>query len=364
MDNGLDEKILVTKPVLPPFEEFAEYLKGIWERSWLTNNGPLVQDLESELRSFLGVKHCILVSNGTIALQLAIKALDLKKEIVTTPFSFVATTSSIVWEGCKPVFVDIDPRTLNIDPDLIEKAITPNTEAILATHVFGNPCDIERIEQIARKFNLKVIYDGAHGFGVNYRNQSLLSYGDLATVSFHATKLFSTVEGGAVITNDDHIAHKVNYMRNFGYIDGEIWGIGINGKISELHAAFGLCLLPRVNRIIAERQRICELYDEFLKDVDIHKPAIKEETQYNYAYYPVLFNSEECLLKVLYALHKANVFPRRYFYPSMNQLPYLYHKTPMINSESVARRILCLPLYNDLSSHQIENICRIIRKTI
>ena len=242
--------INVTKPFLPPYEEYEQYLKGIWDRVWLTNNGPLVNDLELKLKSFLGVDHLLFLSNGTIALQIAIKALKLKGEIITTPFSFVATTSSIVWEECEPVFVDIDPASLNINPALIEAAITPKTTAILATHVFGNPCDIEAIEKIAAKHNLKVIYDGAHAFGTTYKGRSVFEYGDICTTSFHATKLFHTTEGGAVVTKDAALLREMSFLRNFGHNGPDTFAtIGINGKNSRM-----------AKRLIASRPMTCKRY--------------------------------------------------------------------------------------------------------
>ena len=233
--------IPVTKSFLPPIEDYIEYLKQIWDSNQLTNNGPLVKELEQKLKEYFDVKHLFFVSNGTIAEQIAIKAADLKGDIITTPFSYVATTSSIVWEGCQPVFVDIDPQTLCMNPDLIEDAITEKTTGIIPTHVYGIPCDVEKIQEIAEKHSLKVIYDAAHTFGGKYKGKSIASYGDISFLSFHATKVFHTVEGGAIITNDDELAHKISYMRNFGHNGPEdFWGVGINGNNSEFHAAMGL----------------------------------------------------------------------------------------------------------------------------
>lgn len=358
MENN--NPIFVTKPALPPLEQYIEYLKGIWEREYLTNNGPLVQELEEKIKEFLGVRHCFLVTNGTMALQLSIKALELKGEIITTPFSFVATTSSIVWEHCTPVFVDIDENTLNINPNLIEDAITENTTAILATHVYGNPCDVEKIQQIADKYNLKVIYDGAHAFGTKYKGKSLLSYGDVSTVSFHATKLFSTVEGGAIITNDDQLAEKIDIMRNFGLVGQEIETLGTNAKLSEVHAAFGLCMLPKVPEIIEQREQICNWYDEQLQRLNLKRPVLMDDTIYNYAYYPVIFESEEQLLKVQEKLNEHNIFPKRYFYPALNHLPYISYNFSLFNAGNLTRRVLCLPLFNGLKRDQILLIAKII----
>lgn len=348
--------INVTKTYLPPLEEYVRYLEGIWERGQITNNGPLVQELEARLKEFLGVKHLFFVSNGTIALQIAIKALCLHGEIITTPFSYVATTSSIVWEGCTPVFVDIDPETLNIDPDLIEAAITPRTTAILAVHVYGHPCDVERIQAIADRHGLKVIYDAAHAFGVQYCGQSLLVNGDVSTLSFHATKLFHTVEGGALVTNDDEVARRIAFMRNFGHRgQEEFWGLGVNGKNSEFHAAMGLCILPMVHALIERRKEISRWYDVLLTDCHLFQPTLSDGTDYNYAYYPVLFRSESMLLTTQAGLNANDIFPRRYFFPSLDSLPYV--KQAIVPTASdISRRMLCMPLSADLNYPAIERI--------
>ncbi|MCJ8166330.1 DegT/DnrJ/EryC1/StrS family aminotransferase [Pontibacter sp. E15-1] len=355
--------INVTKPFLPPLEEYEYYIKGIWKREWLTNNGPLVNELELRLKDYLDVPHLFFVSNGTIALQLAIKVLGLKGEIITTPFSFVATTSSIVWEGCIPVFVDIDPATLNIDPALIEAAITSNTTAILATHVYGNPCDVDAIQVIADKYNLKVIYDGAHAFGTNYKSKSVFSYGDLNTLSFHATKLFHTTEGGAIITHDASVAKEIAHMRNFGYDGPEhFYGLGINGKNSEFHAAMGLCNLKYVSEILLRRKEQSERYNTKLLSLKVSKPVIKLHIEYNYSYYPIIFESEQALVKAVEALHGVYVYPRRYFYPSLETLNYVPQQKVSISSDH-SKRVLCLPLYHDLSLEEIDMICRALLRS-
>lgn len=352
--------INVTKSYLPPLEKYVEYLQGIWERVYLTNAGPLVVELEKELREYLGVKHLFFVNNGTIALQIAIKALELQGEVITTPFSYVATTSSLVWEGCKPVFVDIDPATLCLDPTLIEAAITPATVAIMATHVYGNPCDVEAIEAIARRHQLPVIYDAAHAFGVKFQERSVLTYGDISTLSFHATKLFHTVEGGAIVTDNDELAHKISYMRNFGHNGPEaFWGVGVNGKSSEFHAAMGLCVLPQVDELIRRRREISERYDRLLAATPLQRPRIHHDTFYNYSYYPTLLPSEAVLLQVRDALNAADITPRRYFYPSLNTLDYT-DKQPAPVSEDVSLRVLCLPLYYGLEDESVDKICAII----
>ena len=352
--------INVTKAYLPPLEEYHQYLQGIWERVHVTNHGPLVLELEARLKAHLGVKHLFFVNNGTIALQIAIKALGLGGEIITTPFSYVATTSSIVWEGCRPVFVDIEPETLTIDAARIEEAITDQTTAILATHVYGNPCDVDLIGQIAARHGLKVIYDAAHAFGIRHQGQSLLAYGDVATLSFHATKLFHTGEGGAIVTDNDALAHRIAYMRNFGHNGPEaFWGVGINGKSSELHAAMGLCVLPRMPQLIESRRQIFAGYDQLLAKADLQRPVLRAATEYNYAYYPVLFPTEEKLLEARDALNREQIFPRRYFYPALNTLAYVGHQ-PLPVAEDVARRVLCLPLYHDLSLADVARIAGII----
>lgn len=356
--------INVTKTFLPPLDQYTTYLEGIWERVWLTNNGVLLLELEEKLKEYLGVKHLFFVNNGTIALQIAIKALDLKGEILTTPFSYVATTSSIVWENCTPIFVDIDPHTLCLDPNLIEESINPNTVAIMATHVYGNACNILRIKEIALKHNLKVIYDAAHAFGTLYKGKSILNFGDISTLSFHATKLFHTGEGGAIVCDDDELAHKISYLRNFGHNGPEaFWGLGINGKSSELHAAMGLCVLPRVPELIRKRKAITEEYDKHLRDSQIRRPAVEAFAEVNFAYYPVILPSEDVLLKVVQALNKENVFPRRYFYPSLNKLNYIEY-LKMEVSEDISTRVLCLPIYYDLDIEDVKRISQIVLNSL
>jgi dTDP-4-amino-4,6-dideoxygalactose transaminase len=282
--------IPVTQPFLPPKSELYSLLDEVYDRNWLTNSGPLVNLLEEEIPKFLNYKgHFSYVNNGTIALQIAIKALELKGEIITTPFSYVATTSSIVWEGCQPVFVDIDKATCNIDPKAIEAAITAKTSAILATHVYGNPCDVDAIAAIAKKHNLKVIYDAAHCFGTTYNGKSIFEYGDISTTSFHATKLFHTVEGGALFTNDKDLAHKISYMRNFGHNGQEaFWGVGINGKNSEFHAAMGVVNLRYAKAVLEKRKSQWRFYREKLS-AHMELLQLLDESGYNYSYFPVFF---------------------------------------------------------------------------
>lgn len=354
--------INVTQPFLPPKKNYQKYIDEIWQRNWLTNNGPLVNELELNLKKSLKLSHLLYVSNGTIALQLAIKALDLKGEVITTPFSYVATTSSIVWENCTPIFVDIDKNTLNINPKLIEQAITKKTSAIIATHVFGIPCDIDAIDIIAKKYNLNVIYDAAHCFGTDYKGQSVLNYGDISCISFHATKLFHTIEGGAVVTQSPELLEKLACLRNFGH-DGayNFNGVGINGKNSEFHAAMGLCNLNYIDKIITKRKQDSLLYDNHLTSLNCQRPTINLLCDYNYAYYPIIFNSETDCLAVLDSLNRKNIFARRYFYPSLSTLDYV-PKNQCNISEDIAARILCLPLYYDLSQSEIGMICRYIKR--
>lgn len=352
--------INVTKPFLPDIEEYYEYLKGIWERNWLTNNGPLVNSLELKLKDYLDAKHLLYLGNGTIALQIAIKALELKGEVITTPFSYVATTSSIVWEGCEPVFVDIDKDTFNINPALIEQAITKKTTAILATHVFGNPCDIEAIQKIADKHKLKVIYDAAHCFGTKYKGKHVFNYGDISTASFHATKVYHTIEGGAVVTNDAELLKKMVYMRNFGHETFETFAsVGINGKNSEFHAAMGLVNLKHVQAILQSRKGQAKIYDRELADLRVKKQKVTPGSEVNNSYYPVVFESEDVLRKSFEALNDNWIYPRRYFYPSLSTLNYVKkYSTPV--SDDIASRILCLPMYHSLKDEEIAFISRIL----
>lgn len=356
--------IAVTKTFLPPFEEYTAQLKRAWDKAWITNNGILVTELETKLKAYLGVKHLLFCTNGTIVLQMALKVLGITKEVITTPFSYVATTNAILWEQCKPVFVDIDKYDFCIDTTRIEAAITENTQAILATHVYGYPCNIDAIEKIALRHNLKVIYDGAHAFGVLYKNKQLLSYGDIITCSFHATKLFHTVEGGCIITNDDAIAEQLYLLRSFGHIGDNYYSLGINGKNSEFHAAMGLCNLPRIPEIINNRKQVSEWYDNLLRNSNITRPKPLDGTIYNYAYYPVVFKDEEQLLLVKKALEAEEIFSRRYFYPSLNKLPFIENAAACAVSEDISSRILCLPLYDSLSLTEVEGICKIILSVI
>jgi dTDP-4-amino-4,6-dideoxygalactose transaminase len=356
--------ITVTVPFMPPLKEYQERVQEIWDRGWLTNHGPLVKELELELKERLGVEHLLYVSNGTTALQLALRALDVRGEVITTPFSYVATTSSIVWDRSTPVMVDIRRDTLNIDPDKIEAAITERTSAILAVHVYGNACHVDRLEEIARRHRLHLIFDAAHAFGSQYKGKSLYAYGDVSTASFHATKLFHTVEGGAVVSSDPEVNRRLSLMRNFGHKSPTEFELaGINGKNSEFHAAMGLCNLPHVPAILRQRKRLCERYDWNLRDAALGRQSITEGCQYNHAYYPVIFESEAVLLEVTESLNGQGIFPRRYFYPSLGSLCYLTSRQPTPVCDNIACRILCLPLYHTLSFEEIDMISRLILRT-
>lgn len=353
--------INVTQPFLPPIEDYEALVREIWSRRWLTNHGPLVSKLETDVAAKLGVDDMLYVSNGTIAIQLAIKALGLGGEIITTPFSYVATTSTICWEGCTPVMADISPRDFNIDVEKIEAAITDKTSAILATHVYGNPCDVVRIEEIASRHGLKVIYDAAHAFGVTYKGKSIYSFGDISTASFHATKIFHTIEGGGVFVKDEAVREKLLGMRNFGHTSPTSFReIGINGKNSEFHAAMGICNLRYIDEILQRRRVQSEHYDSLLDGRNIIRPQVLPDAVPNRSYYPVVFESEDILLRVVEQLNLRGVFPRRYFYPSLASLPYMERKYDVPVADDIAKRVLCLPLYHALSHEEIELICRIV----
>lgn len=356
--------IPITRPFLPPKQEYEEYLSGIWTRNWLTNMGPLSSELEMRLKNHLNVNHLLFVTNGTIALQIAIKALELKGEIITTPFSFIATTSSIVWEGCKPIFVDIDKNSLNIDPIKIEAAVTKETSAILATHVYGNPCDVLAIDKIAKKHKLKVIYDGAHAFGVEVYGKSIFEYGDISTCSLHATKLYHSIEGGLVITKDPELLRKLAFTRNFGFYGPEAFAeLGINGKNSEFHAAMGLANLKYIDAIHHKRKLLTERYDRNLKAFKARKPVWKSEASINYAYYPLVFEEEDLMHKCITTLQGYEIFTRRYFYPSLAKvLPYL-EPTDMPITDDISKKVLCLPLYYDLTVEEVDLISRLLLRT-
>lgn len=355
--------INVTKTFFPPIEDYQRQVQRIWDNQWLTNRGALVLELEEQLKDYLSVSNILVMNNGTIPIQIALKILGNGGEIITTPFSYVATTAAIIWEHCTPVFVDIHPDYLTIDESKIEAAITPKTTCILATHVFGNPCNIEAIEAIANKHNLKVIYDAAHSFGVTYNNQSIFDYGDVSTCSFHATKLFHTGEGGAVFCKDAALRHQLFYSHNFGHNGPlEFHGLGINGKISELQGAMGLAVLPHMETILTGRKAVVDYYQAHLEFTKLKSIKIRENTQWNYSYYPVIFENEAQLLKVQAVLNENQIVPRRYFYPSLNTIPYVAGASMPV-SERIASSVLCLPLYADLSLEDCKKIVDLINET-
>ncbi|MCD7925528.1 MAG: DegT/DnrJ/EryC1/StrS family aminotransferase [Bacteroides sp.] len=358
------KNIYVTMPTLAPLEEVNELMKGIWESGIMTHNGPLVQRFEKEVGEHLGVSNVVSCVNGTFALQMAIRALKLKGEIITTPFTFIATSYSILWEGCTPVFVDIDSETFNIDPQKIEEKITYHTVAIMPVHVFGNVCDIEAIDVIARKHNLKVIYDAAHAVGVNYKGKSVFQYGDISCTSFHATKMLNTTEGGACFTNSEELDAKLRRIRFFGFENhADIVEDGTNAKMTEVHAAVGLANLKYLDKALEDRKQKYACYkNELSKISSLSFQKITEDC--NYSYFPVVFKDEAELLKVMKALNDENIYPRRYFYPSINAFNRLFPYISMPISEDISSRILCLPLYYTLTISEIEYITSLLVKLL
>ncbi len=366
-----EELITVTKPDLPDLERYVEYLKKIWASRWLTNNGELVQLLEERLKEYLKVKNLVLISNGTLALHIALKALNLKGEVITTPFTFAATTNVILWEGLTPVFADIDPETFNIDPDDVEKKITDKTSTILAVHVYGNPCHVEELQKIANKYNLKLIYDAAHAFGVEYKGQSVLNYGDISTLSFHATKVFHTIEGGAIVVRDENLLEKIKLLRNHGIkSEEEVILPGTNAKMNEFQAAMGLCNLENIDEKIQRRKMLYEFYKEELSDLDVNFQKIIA-SKYNHAYMPVLFKNKKTRDKVYSELIKNGIKPRRYFYPLTSKFDYfkkqgenITEKYKFKNCLDISNRVLCLPMYSTLEVGVVEKIVNIIKNVV
>jgi len=348
--------INVTKTYLPDKEKYKKYIDQIYANGWVTNNGPMVKLLEKRLAEYLGVKDIVLVSNGTVALEIAYRTLGIKGDVITTPFSFVATTSSLVTNGLNPIFADIDPQTLNMDPRNIEKLVTSNTSAIVPVHIFGNACEVEKIETIAKKHNLKVVYDAAHAFGVRCKGTSILKYGDISTLSFHATKTFHSIEGGALIINDDSLVEKARYLINFGIkSQEEIPELGTNAKMNEFQAAMGLCVLDDMQELNVKRKIAYEFYKKELEGVVKFQEHNEDSTQ-NYSYFPIILESEEQLKKTEKALNLKDIFPRRYFYPSLDTLDYIDPTQYCEISRDIASRILCLPMYVELEVNQQKNI--------
>lgn len=357
--------INVTKTTLPPLEKYTKYLEKIWQNNQVTNKGEFSIKLEKELEDFLKVKNLLVLSNGTTAMQLAFKALDLTGEVITTPFTFPATTNALIWEGLTPVFADIDSDTFNIDPKSIEKKITPKTTAILAVHVFGNPCDVEAIEEIANENNLKVIYDSAHAFGVEYKGKSVLEWGDANTLSFHAAKTFHTVEGGAVIAKDKQVYKKIDLLRNHGIETYDVVILpGLNVKMNELQAAMGLCLLPSYNDEVNMRKTIYDRYSSAFSNNSKFKLQTVSCSRYTYPYFPVCFESGQVRDKVYEALLKNDIRARKYFYPPCNEFPFIKtSSTDLLNSTQISHSILCLPLYATLDKKNVEKIIDLVNSS-
>ncbi len=360
----MEKPLYVTLPTLAPLEEVTELLKGVWASGIMTHNGPLVQRFEKEVAEYLGVPKMVACTNGTLALQLAIKALGLKGEIITTPFTFIATISSIMWEHCTPVFVDIDPETLNIDPAKIEEKITCHTVAIMPVHVFGNACDIDAINAIAKQHNLKVIYDAAHAVGVKYKSKSIFEYGDISATSFHATKMLNTAEGGGCFTLNDELDEKMRRIRFFGFENhADIVEDGFNGKMTEVNAALGIANLRYLDKALADRKTKYNRYKEILsKNASISFQKITSDC--NCSYFPAIFRSEADVLKVVALFRENKIFPRRYFYPSVNTFRHLVPYVPMPQSEDIASRILCLPLHIGMSMADVEATAQLTLEAI
>lgn len=376
-------QITVTSPLLPPLEEFIPYLQEIWDRKWITNNGHFHQELEKALTEYLGVEYLSVFTNGTLPLITALQALRVQGEVITTPYSFVATTHAIWWNGLKPVFVDIDPITGNIDPDKIEAAITPRTCAIMPVHVYGTPCDVERIDAIARKYNLKVIYDAAHAFGVTYKGKSVLEYGDISTLSFHATKTYNTVEGGALVCHSAEMKQQIDYLKNFGFAgETEVVGPGINSKMDEIRAAYGLLNLKHVDAAIAARKEVAKQYVDALKDVkgvSLYQPIANSllpiaeseaQTRLNYSYFPIFIDAAEYGMTrdELYEKMKANnVLGRRYFYPLISTFsPYCAYPSASSDNLPIATQwadtVICLPMHHALTGEDVKQVIDCIIK--
>jgi dTDP-4-amino-4,6-dideoxygalactose transaminase len=372
------EPLFVTKSYLPTQKEYGQMLARIWEKTILTNDGPLNKELEKKLAKFLKLKpeqdFIRVTSNGTVVLQMALKAIGVKPgdKIITTPFSYVATTNAILWENCIPLFADIKPDDFNIDPAKIKELLNehPDTKAILATHVYGNACEVEQIQRIVKQHQakhnhvVKVIYDAAHTFGATYKRKHLLRYGDFSTCSFHATKVFHTVEGGCIISHDAHMDDELSYMRSFGHRGDHYHSVGINAKNSEFHTAMGLVMLPKVQGLIAQRKQVAAWYDARLNFSRIHRPTLLPGMEYNYAYYPVVFESEDVRKRVQEALEADQITPRRYFYPSLNTLAFLDKSLQCScpESEKITATVLSLPFYPELSEANVERVCRIVNE--
>ena len=365
------EKVFVTQPLLPPLEEFIPYLEDIWKRKWLTNNGYYHQELEKALSKYLKVPFISLFTNGTLPLITALQALRITGEVITTPYSFVATTHSLWWNGIKPVFVDIDSKTCNLDPEKIEAAITPKTTAIMPVHVYGQPCDVLKIKEIADKYGLKVIYDAAHAFGVEINGKSVLEYGDMSTLSFHATKVYNTVEGGALICHDAETKKRIDYLKNFGFAnETTVVAPGINGKMDEIRSAYGLLTLKKIDEAIKSRKQIAELYRNGLEDIKgISFMTDTNGIRHNYAYFPIFVDEKEYGMtrdELYFKMQERDVFGRRYFYPLISEFS-MYRGLESAKPENlpiatkIANSVICLPMYADLGNGDVERIIEIIK---
>jgi dTDP-4-amino-4,6-dideoxygalactose transaminase len=367
--SGQDKPIYVTQPYLPPLNEFLPYLERIWESRQLTNGGPLHEEFECKLAEYLGVDHLSLFANGTLALVTALQALRITGEVITTPYSFVATAHALLWNGIRPVFADINPATYNLDPERIESAITPQTTAIMPVHCYGNPCDVERIQHIADIHGLKVIYDAAHCFGVKQDDRSILRFGDLSILSFHATKVFNTFEGGAIVCPDIKTKRRIDFLKNFGFADEvTVVAAGINGKMNELQAAVGLLQLQHVDELIAQRQNIDVLYRQRLQNVrGIELLDIPRNVVWNYAYFPIRVKAEYSVSRDLlyWRLREHDIFCRRYFYPLISDMP-MYRGLPSANEDNLpiarqtAQEVLCLPMFPEMTEEQVVRVADLV----
>ncbi len=368
----MNKKITVTSPLLPDLQEFIPYLEDIWDRKWVTNNGFYHKELEKKLAEYLGVEFISLFTNGTLPLITALQALDIHGEVITTPYSFVATTHSLLWNGIKPVFVDIDPKTCNLDPGKIEAAINEKTTAIMPVHCYGIPCDVEKIQAIAEKHNLKVIYDAAHTFGVKINGKSILEYGDMSTLSFHATKVYNTLEGGALVVRSAEMKQKIDFLKNFGFAgETTVLAPGINSKMDEVRAAFGLLNLKQVDQAIEVRKVISDMYREGLKDVSgVRLLAEPQGVRNNYSYFPIFIEEKEYGISrdaLYFKLQEENIYGRRYFYPLISQFM-MYKDLESARPENIpvatriAEQVLCLPIYYGLENQDVERIIELIKK--
>ncbi len=361
-----DLRIPITQPFQPPKEELLRLIEEAYDRNWLTNQGPLVTQFEKELSEYSGIKQLKFVSNGTIALQIALQAIFEKGEVITTPYSYIATTSSIIWEGCTPVFADIDEASLNVSPKEIEALISERTKAILVTHVYGNACEIDAIGEIADRHGIPVIYDAAHCFGTKYKGQSIFQYGDLSTASFHATKLFHTVEGGAVFSNKEKYHRRIHGLSNFGHTDENDFDMaGINGKNSEFHAAMGLCNFKYLNDILNSRkQQWSRYFESFITLSNLRTIKVNPDCDYNHAYFPIILDSRELSEMVERLLLESGIKPRRYFSPSLNTIEAVQSNYKCPVSESIATRVLCLPLFFNLTEDDQKMVCKIVHSAV